>query len=550
MGAPFYSVKTSSPDAALVRRVPPDYCLSHSVLPWGHFGPVITVATSDPDGFEACRPRLEAIFGPVVMSICTEEDIHKTIARLFAEELSSAAETWVRDEDSCRDLNLWTMRRAAIGVAVMAVALLGLVLATDLFFLAIFGLTLASLCVAQGAKVLAWIMALIHNAAKPDPAPRLRRFPLVTVLVPLFHEKEIAEALVARLGRIAYPKASLDVALVLEAEDHMTRAALGRAALPPWMRVIEVPPGTVQTKPRALNYALRFCKGEIIGIYDAEDAPAPDQISKVVAAFQRYPKRVACVQAILDFYNSKANWLSRCFAIEYATWFRVMLPGFYRLGFPVPLGGTSVFFRRSALMSVRGWDAHNVTEDADLGIRLARYGYETRLIRSVTREEANNRAWPWIKQRSRWLKGYMITYFVHMRRPLSLWQDLGPGGFIGVQVIFLAALLQFTLAPSLWLFWAHALGLPLPSSLTPAADALSLLTTLFLASEAVSILVGLTAVSLSPHSRLLPWVPTMSLYFPMATLAAYKAAYELIAKPFYWDKTMHGHSGPDPGQPP
>jgi cellulose synthase/poly-beta-1,6-N-acetylglucosamine synthase-like glycosyltransferase len=367
--------------------------------------------------------------------------------------------------------------------------------------------------------------------------------------VPVFREEHIVTELVRRLGALHYPKSQLDVVLVLEACDDTTRAALAQSPLAPWMRVVEVPDGSIRTKPRAMNYALNFCRGEIIGIYDAEDAPAADQITKVVAAFERGPAELACVQAILDFYNTKANWLSRCFTIEYAVWFRVMLRGYARLGFAIPLGGTSVFFRREALVALHGWDAHNVTEDADLGLRLARYGYRTDLIPSVTREEANNRVWPWIKQRSRWLKGYMITYLVHMRRPAALWRDLGARGFVGVQVMFLCTILQFLLAPLLWGFWLASFGVaPLGTEGWSQAAFLGV-TALLLTTEAMALLIGLTAVALSPHGRLYPWVPALSLYFPLGVAAAYKALYELIIKPFYWDKTMHGASAPDASDP-
>ncbi|RAK22978.1 glycosyl transferase family 2 [Salipiger aestuarii] len=325
----------------------------------------------------------------------------------------------------------------------------------------------------------------------------------------------------------------------------MTRAALAQVDLPPWMRVIEVPDGTVTTKPRAMNYALRFARGDIIGIYDAEDSPAPDQLKRVAEHFSRVPAKIACLQGILDFYNPKANWLSRCFAIEYASWFRVVLPGLARLGFAIPLGGTTVFLRREALEEVGGWDAHNVTEDADLGVRLARHGYVTELIPVVTREEANNRAWPWVRQRSRWLKGYMITWRVHTRAPRRLLRDLGAWRFFGVQAIFLSAFTQFLLAPVLWSYWLVLAGWRPPLLEGAHPGLMGTMIVLFLATEAISVLVGVTAVSRSPHRGLMPWVPTLFLYFPLGTLAVYKAAYELVTRPFYWDKTMHGHSAPD-----
>jgi len=393
-------------------------------------------------------------------------------------------------------------------------------------------------------------MKLVALAALPrrvDPAPaRLPDPPpLMSILVPLFHEEDIAETLVKRLSQSIYPKALLDVVLVLEAEDTRTRTTLARTDLPPWMRTVTVPPGRITTKPRALNYAFRFTRGEIVGIYDAEDAPAPDQLVRVAEHFAQAPADVGCVQGVLDYYNPRANWLSRCFTIEYASWFRVLLPGLARLNLVVPLGGTTVFFRREVLERVCGWDAHNVTEDADLGVRLARHGYRTELLPSVTREEANNRFWPWIRQRSRWLKGYGITWWVHSRRPARLWRDLGPRRFGAFQILFLTTLIQFALAPVLWSFWLILAGLPHPLDPHLSRPVVLGLTAVFLSAEAVSIVVGLAALARSPHRRLFLWVPTLFAYFPLGTVAIYKALWETLRNPFYWDKTQHGRSGPD-----
>src|SRR5690606_9418328 len=253
--------------------------------------------------------------------------------------------------------------------------------------------------------------------------------------------------------------------------------------LPEWMRVITVPRGTVKTKPRALNHALVYARGAIVGVYDAEDAPDPDQLMKVVSQFQRSGPEVACLQGVLDYYNPHTNWLSRCFTIEYATWFRLILPGIARLGLSVPLGGTTLFFRRSVLEELGGWDAHNVTEDADLGIRLARRGYRTELLDTVTGEEANCRAIPWIKQRSRWIKGYMMTWAVHMRQPALLWRQLGPRRFAGFQVMFLGSILQSLLAPLMWSFWILPFGLWHPLAAAMTRGELMFMVTLFLLSE-------------------------------------------------------------------
>jgi cellulose synthase/poly-beta-1,6-N-acetylglucosamine synthase-like glycosyltransferase len=308
--------------------------------------------------------------------------------------------------------------------------------------------------------------------------------------------------------------------------------------------VVTVPPGEIRTKPRALNYALDVARGRIIGVWDAEDAPEADQIDRVVAEFLRRDPKVACLQGRLAWYNARRNWLTRCFAIEYATWFRIVLPGLARIGWPVPLGGTSVFFRRAALEELGGWDAHNVTEDADLGLRLARRGYRTEIVDTITYEEATARLAPWIRQRSRWLKGYAMTYAVHMRSPRRLLADLGPWRFLGVQVVFLATLSQFVLAPLLWSFWPAAFGLWHPFGAVLPPDWPRAIALLFLGAEAVSLAVGLIAVSERGQRDMMPVVLTLSCYFPFATLAAAKAAWELAFRPFFWDKTAHGE-GPD-----
>ena len=204
-----------------------------------------------------------------------------------------------------------------------------------------------------------------------------------------------------------------------------------------------------------------------------------------------------------------------------------------------------MFFRREVLEKVGGWDAHNVTEDADLGVRLARHGFRTDLMPSVTREEANNRFWPWIKQRSRWLKGYGITWWVHTRQPRRLWRDLGPKRFAGLQILFLTTLVQFALAPVLWSFWLILMGLPHPLDAYLTRPVILSLTAIFLSAEAVSIVIGLAALARSPHRFLYPWVPTLFAYFPLGTVAIYKALWETLRDPFYWDKTQHGRSAPD-----
>ncbi|MBS0124529.1 glycosyltransferase family 2 protein [Thetidibacter halocola] len=545
-GVPVLRRDAHPPDETALAALPARFCLDHAVLPWFRRGDTLVLATARPDDFPRILTKLPPDIGPVTMAITSEAEIHTTISESHGTALARGAETLRPAADSCRDLVRLDRSAGAVAAVALVLSVGLLALAPQMFFGGALALALGSLIVAQGMK----LAALVATLRRPLPAPpdELRmppQPPVVTLLVPLYRERAIARALVARLSRLTYPRTLLDVILILEEHDDQTRAALAEAHLPRWIRTLEVPQGQPMTKPRALNYALNFARGTIIGIYDAEDAPAPDQVDRVVAHFAQAPRDVACLQGVLDFYNPRANWLSRCFAIEYASWFRVLLPGLVRLGLAVPLGGTTVFLRRDALEAVGGWDAHNVTEDADLGMLLARRGYRTDVIPTVTREEANNRAWPWIRQRSRWLKGYAITWWVHSRHPRALWRDLGPWRFFGVQTLFLATLAQFVLAPVLWSFWLILLGLPHPLDGVMSDASRRVLIGTFLSAEAISLAFGIIALARSPHRRLIPWVPTLFLYFPLGTFAIYKALWEVLRKPFYWDKTDHGHSAPD-----
>ncbi|GHG95841.1 glycosyltransferase [Pseudodonghicola xiamenensis] len=554
-GIPQADLLRHAPDPVLARALPPQFWLRQGLLPWRRVGQVTMIATSDPDSFTRNLVLLRHSYGPVAPVIANRHQVQSAVAQNFAQELAEAANTRVPRDYSYRGWRPPCRRRLAliaacgfIALCLTAKALLAL--ACVLAFLTLFLFVLLRL----GGALANLLAHPMFHPLRPCPRalPWSSEWPCVSVMIPLYREPEIAEALLARIARLSYPKALLEVLLVLEEHDTITRQALAGSHLPPWMRIVEVPAhGGLTTKPRAMDYALDFCKGEIIGVWDAEDAPAEDQIERVVQRFAQAPARVACLQGILDFYNPRSNWRARCFTIEYATWFRLILPGLARLGLVMPLGGTTHFFRRAPLEALGGWDAHNVTEDADLGVRLYRAGYRTEMIDTITYEEATCRARPWIKQRSRWLKGFMVTYLVHMRQPITLWRDLGSWRFLGVQAFFLGTLGQFLLAPVLWSLWAMLLGLPHPLTPLLPPEVLRAGLALALVSETLSIVTGLAALARAGRRFLMPWVLTLPLYYPLGVLAVYKALYELLFDPFYWDKTLHGQAAPElPPQPP
>lgn len=309
--------------------------------------------------------------------------------------------------------------------------------------------------------------------------------------------------------------------------------------------IIIVPAGLPQTKPRALNYALQFSRGELVTIYDAEDVPELDQLRRAAERFAASPPDLACLQAQLTFYNPNENWLTRQFTAEYAALFGVLLPALANHGLPLLLGGTSNHFRAAALRKVGAWDPFNVTEDADLGLRLARQGYETAMLGSLTYEEANTRIYNWMRQRARWLKGFLATWLVHMRHPLDLMRELGPAGFWTMQAltigVFASALLHplcMTLMVGLFVLY------PSLSAGVGAGFIVLAGLNLFILLAGYGFAIALTRRGL--HRRgIFGWagtLATMPLYWLLMSVAAWLALWQFLTAPFHWNKTEHGLS--------
>jgi len=532
------------PPGALADILPAKDALALEAVPWRHAGSAIVIATARPDQAHAIFNALPA-GTRVILTLASKQDVIRTQIALYGERLARLAEGQAPASQSCRR---WQPALVARRLAILGfVALLISIAQPAILTAALFGLTglifLANMALKIAAFYATWQADRTPPRSLLAQPPSSDRLPIVTILVPLYKEREIASTLIAHLEQLDYPRERLDVLLAIEEDDATTAQALRHTTLPPWIRCITVPPGHPRTKPRALNFALNFARGSIIGVYDAEDRPEPDQIKKVVSRFSSAGADTACLQGRLDYYNTRHNWIARCFAIEYASWFRVLLPGVQRLGLFVPLGGTTLFLRREILERIGAWDAHNVTEDAELGLRLTRLGYRTEMVDTTTFEEANAAVLPWIKQRSRWQKGYLMTWATAMRHPMALWRDLGTKRFLAFQVQILCAVAGFLVAPLLWSLLALPFGLPHPlqSVITPpvfaglaVAMALSLIVTMALAIYATR----------ATHLRgLRPWVAVAEFYFLLATLSAWWAAAEMLFRPFWWAKTQHGGFG-------
>jgi cellulose synthase/poly-beta-1,6-N-acetylglucosamine synthase-like glycosyltransferase len=536
---PLADLQARPPDPHGLQGVEPLDCLRLSFVPWQRVGGNWIIAAADPAKFDEIRTCHGMQGANLSFALAPQAQIQSHVARIAGDYLSDKANTRCPARFSCRSwapsLTVW------LGGGLLAITALSALLFPQVFFTALMAWILIALLANTGLK-LACFLAHFKTLPSRETGPDLPRakLPKVSILVPLLHEHDILPRLMKRVTQTTYPRELLEVCLIHEASDQLTRTHLAEFTLPGWIRTLEVPQSSLQTKPRAMNYALDFCNGDVIGIYDAEDAPEPDQIYKMVAHLANAGPRVACVQGILDFYNARTNWISRCFTIEYAILFRVILRGISRLGLPLPLGGTSVFFRRKALEDLGRWDSHNVTEDADLGMRLARMGYSCNWVESVTYEEANFRALPWVKQRSRWLKGFLQTWVTHVRHPVQLWRDLGPVGFVTFNILFLGTFTSYLTAPVVWPFWLASFGVDLPVLATLDPVFLRVVFVLFIASEAFAFVLALTALRPASLRSLRRWAPMMILYWPIGSLAAYKALYELFAAPDFWDKTQHG----------
>lgn len=367
--------------------------------------------------------------------------------------------------------------------------------------------------------------------------------PRYTVLVPLYREAAVVPELVRRLSAMDYPREKLEILLLVEADDGETRGALAELDLSGAFRTVIVPDTAPKTKPKACNVGLARATGELCVIYDAEDRPDPQQLRKAALAFRLLPERVVCVQAELQYWNPWTNWLTRCFAAEYATNFSLTLHGMDRHRLAIPLGGTSNHFRIDALRDLGGWDPFNVTEDADLGIRIARRGWDVRMIVSVTEEEANSRLGNWIRQRSRWIKGYFQTWLVHSRRPVRMVRELGVRKALAIHLTLGFSTVTTLINPVMWALTVSYFVFG-PEWMEPLFPPAVLYGGMFamIAGNALmcyALMLGCVKRGLYPAVRAMLTVP---LYWALMSVAAYKAVGQLArpSKRHFWELTEHG----------
>lgn len=365
-----------------------------------------------------------------------------------------------------------------------------------------------------------------------------------SVLVALYKEAGQVNDLVVALNKLKWPKNQIDIYLICEEIDLETISAITKLKLPDHMQLVICPKGAPQTKPRALNYVLQNCSSDYLVIYDAEDRPHPNQLLEAHNTFKNNSEKLACLQAPLLVDNVNETWLTKMFAIEYTTLFSGILLSLSGWEAPMPLGGTSNHFRTTILKKVGGWDAYNVTEDADLGIRLARYGFNCGIINSPTYEEAPTSISIWLPQRTRWLKGWVQTLLVHMRSPSQLLKDLGWRNFMMFHLLITGIVISILIHPVFIIIFPiqvynYVVG---NNALSYESFIIGISTFTLVAGYLTYGFLAMAVTKDKPFTPNRLWLLSIPVYWLFISIAGWRAVFQLFTAPHKWEKTEHGNS--------
>lgn len=279
------------------------------------------------------------------------------------------------------------------------------------FALPTIGLLLLSLLLTALAAFTLWWM--LHAWRTPGTLRRteFERVPdeprlSFSLIVPARHEQEVLATTLDKLRGMVHP--DFEVLVVVGHDDPDTErvAREVEARARGKVRVL-VDDSVPKNKPKALNRALEHCRGEVVGVFDAEDDVDPRLLRVVDTAFRRQQAHV--VQGGVQLIDFRSSWYSMRNCLEYFFWFRSRLHLHARYGF-IPLGGNTVFVRTDLLRAVGGWDAECLAEDCELGVRLSALGAKVAVAYDphlVTREETPHRVRDLVKQRTRWNQGFL-----------------------------------------------------------------------------------------------------------------------------------------------
>jgi cellulose synthase/poly-beta-1,6-N-acetylglucosamine synthase-like glycosyltransferase len=544
---PVLDISAFEPDPEAVRIVPEPLARRHRFVPLAVRDGVLYLAMADPLDDAGLAALREHTILPLRTVVASRSSVEQLLQRMYAgryiEVATADLVNRAPDESAFRVLT--SGQKIVFGGA----ALLFLIsfawrpVATIVAFNVVSILFYASV---SAYKFKLMYSALSYSLELPVTDEEVlaldeRTLPVYTILVPLYREAAVVGRLTGSIARLDYPKTKLDVKLIVEEDDEETIEAIRGMELPAHFRVVVVPDRQPKTKPKACNYGLIQAEGKYVVIFDAEDRPEADQLKKVVIAFRKADDRLICVQCKLNYFNRSQNILTRWFTSEYSNWFDLLMPGLDSSDAPIPLGGTSNHFVTDKLVELGAWDPFNVTEDADLGMRLHKAGYKTAIVDSTTYEEANSDLYNWIRQRSRWVKGYVQTWLVHMRHPRTLIKQFGFKGWLSFQLIIGGTFIGFLLNPVYWMltsFWF----------MTQAGLIRTLFPGFVYYAAAVGLFIGnftFTYVNVAGSMRrgyydLVKYALLSPLYWALMSIGAWKGFLQLFYRPFYWEKTVHG----------
>lgn len=534
------------PEYEISRRLPEHLARDLQVIPVAESDDTLLLAVARPLSPDDATEVEEALGQPFRQLLANRTDLDQLIQRVHSSYYSDVSTQYLMENfpEQSAHVVFSSVQKAVFIMATIVAVICAVIWPT------VTAITLVAICTVIYFLVSVYKFRLTLRALgthletdvsdEEIAAMDERHLPIYTILVPLYKEAGIVPRLVRDINALDYPRTRLDVKLLCEEDDLETIDKIKELALPPHFHLVIVPDSQPKTKPKACNYGLQLATGTFTVIFDAEDRPDPDQLKKALIAFDVVPDNVVCMQGKLNHFNQDQNMLTSWFANEYSMHFELILPAMGASESPIPLGGTSNHFKTTTLRELGAWDPFNVTEDADLGMRLHRAGYRTAMIDSTTLEEANSKVGNWIRQRSRWNKGYYQTWLVHMRHPIQLLRQTGPAGFMSFNLTMGSALVLL-LNPIFWILtttylltqWAFVEAIYPPIVFYAASLMLFVGNFVFIYLNVAGSLqrgeFGLTRTAvLSP------------LYWGLMSFAAWKGFIQLFTNPFYWEKTEHG----------
>ncbi len=552
-GIPLFDLSRVTLSKEVAETFTPDEEWEWGVLPLSKDDRTLVVGVIDPvnqDSLAAVKQKTNLDVKPVLI---TERDFEKALEELFKEQYTTRSVSALLSRSPENSAAQVLTKTQKVWLIVISVALLGLAIWNlDNFLIglnAVFTIIYITMVVYKFFLISSAIGSDLEVSISDDELEALRddELPTYTILIPVYKEAAVLPSLLKAVENLDYPKIKLDVKVLLEQDDAETIASFHNSNPPEYIQALIVPTSLPKTKPKACNYGLIHAKGELLVIFDAEDQPDPDQLKKIVIAFKKSPANVICMQAKLNYFNRQQNILTQWFSSEYSMWFDLFLPGLDASNVPIPLGGTSNHFKKFALIEAGAWDPHNMTEDADLGIRLYKLGYRTKIVDTTTYEEANSSVKNWIRQRSRWVKGHIQTWLVHMRHPFQLIRDIGFKAFFSFQMVVGGNIFTVILNPVYWvitLSWV-LFRFDFISELFPGPIHYMGAFSLYFGNFAFTYMNVAGAMGRGYYDMVKTTLLS-PIYWGLMSIGGWRGFIQVITKPHYWEKTIHGLSTPEP----